>query len=199
MKNSLGRGACAHAVVLGILGLAAFAASAEMPYELPVKAAAPETVIENWPGPSRLAARALIAKYGEPRRFDLDSLEWSDHGRLSKIVVYRTAPGSFFRRHENDVVEESIWYDVPDVKIAELQRFDDRLTVDKATGELSARAESEALDFLALNLADEIVAGERTAREARDFYRKTAQFSESGKSSPYMSGIIFSLRIPGRD
>lgn len=197
MKNSLGRGAA----VLGILALGALGARAEEPlYDYPMRSEdTPKTAqatILDWPAYSRLAARALIEKYGDPVRFDDDRLVWSETGPWSRIVVSRDAPRGLFARGGRDVVEQSIWYFVPDDKIAELQRFDDRLTWDMPTGQLSSRAESEELNFLALNLADEIVDGKRTPEDARDFYRKTIALSESGKSSPYMSGIIFILHVP---
>jgi hypothetical protein len=202
MKRSLESALRARAAALGILGLLALGAAAQgtPPSFAPAPSFAVdlslETVLSDWPENSRFAAREMIAKYGEPIRVGDDKLVWPVIAPWSKIVVYRRAPRGLFGWRGEDVVEQSIWYFVPDDKVADLARFDDRLTWDMSTGELSSRAESEGLNFLALNLADEIVAGTRTPSQAREFYRRTVQLSESGKSSPYMSGIIFSIRIP---
>ena len=207
MKISLGREFGEYAALLGILGLGiiglgVLGALAEQPtpYDYPplLRAAAktPETAIQDWPEHSRAAALALIEKYGAPRRFDEESLAWFDNGPWVRTVVYRTAPRSFIDWLGKNVVEQSIDYSVPERRIPDLKHFDGRLKVDPSTGALSSRAETEELNFLAVNLAGEIVAGKRTATEARGFYRKTVRLSESGKSSEYMQGIIFSLRVP---
>jgi hypothetical protein len=200
MKNDIGRDVRKFAAGLGILGLCAFSASAEVPgpdapqvkNETSAAVQTPETVIQNWPERSRSTALALIAKYGEPDRFTGDDLVWSKNGPWQKTVVYRTAPQGFL--HGQDVLEQSISYDVPDEKIPALKSFDSRINFDKATGELSSRAESESLNYLALNLADEIVTDKRTPDDARDFYRKTVKLSEAGKASPYTDGFVFPLK-----
>lgn len=206
MKNSLRHELGKDASVLAVLACAIFCAlvwargEEYTPYDYPAKVVTayktPETVVQHWPEHSRVAALALIAKYGEPKRFDDFSLAWSEYGPWSKTVVYRDAPRNIFGLRGKDVVEQSIWYDPPDSKLADLKRFDDRLAIDKSTGEMSSRSENEALNFLALNLADEIVNGKLTPADARVFYRKTVQFSEAGKSSPYMNGLLFTYQIP---
>ena len=199
MMNIFGRGVRKYAVGLGVLASCALGASAEEsgPYDSPVKnetSAAiqtPEAVIRNWPERPRGAARALIAKYGEPSRFDDNDLVWLKNGPWSKTVVYRKAPQG--RLHDKDILVQSIAYDVPEKKVAELRRFDSRIKFDKASGELSSSAENESLNYLALNLADEIVADKRSPDEARDLYRKTVTLTESGKSSAYADGFVFAV------
>ena len=205
MMNDIGRDVRKLAAGLGILGLCAFGASAEMPgpdapqvkNEDSAAVQTPETVIQNWPGNSRSTALALIAKYGEPDRFTDNDLVWHGNGPWHQTVVYRTAPQGFL--HGKDVLEQSIGYDVPDDKVMALKSFDSRIKFDRATRELSSRAESESLNYLALNLADEIVTGKRTPDEARDFYRKTEKLSEAGKTSPYTQGFIFPLKQSSRN
>ena len=200
MMNDIGRNVRKYAVGLGIvLGLCALGASAEEPgpNDPPIKnettaaVQTPETVIQNWPEHPRSTARALIAKYGEPDRFTDKDLVWNKNGPWQKTIVHRTAPEGFM--HGKDILEQSIDYTVPEGKIAALKSFDSRLKFDKASGELSSSGESENLNYLALNLADEVVTDKRTPDEARDFYRRTVKLSESGKSSAYMDGFVFPL------
>ena len=204
MPNKIRHSVGGYATGLVLLGLCALAAPAAEPgpYEPPVKnenssaVQTPATVIRDWPERPRDAARALIAKYGEPSSFDDDRLVWYGIGPWQETAVYREAPESSGHRGE-DILEQSISYIVPEKELAELNRFDRRLDFDKPSGELVARSESENLNYLALNLADEIVNGKRTADEARDFYRKTLKLAASGKTSAYMERLLFPPRRRG--
>ncbi|HEX4047104.1 MAG TPA: hypothetical protein VH309_04695, partial [Elusimicrobiota bacterium] len=133
------------------------------------------------------------ARYGAPTSFDQDSLVWEKNGPWLKTVVYRKAPGSFAMYHGRDVLAQTIAYNVPADKVADLKKFDGLLSFDKTTGMLTSRSQSEKVNYLALNLADEIVTGKRTPDEAKDFYRKTMKLSKAGKSSSYMSGFLFTV------
>jgi hypothetical protein len=182
MTMNYGRGALRFASALGILALGFLGAAEGL---------TPEAVVRRWPDRPRVTALALIAEYGEPDRYSSEDLLWFKNGPWRRTAVYRDAPEGFL--YGKNVLEQSIGYDVPAGALAKLKKFDRSLRFDKAAGELISHAESESLNILALNLAAEIVAGKRTPGEARDFYRKTAEFSEAGKSSPYMSGFLFVL------
>jgi hypothetical protein len=153
----------------------------------------PETTILNWPARPRLAALALIAKFGEPNRFDEDKLAWDGNAPWRETVVYRRAPEEVGGLNDDDDVKQSIFHGIPPMKIAELKRFDARLKFDPETGILSSYSPSEKLNFLALNLAAEIANNTRDADEAREFYRKTVELAASGKNSAYMNGFLFPL------
>jgi len=62
--------------------------------------------------------------------------------------------------------------------------------------DLAARSNSEELNRLCLNLADDIARGRRTPAEARRFYRRTLSLALSGKSSPYMERLVFPVPEP---
>ena len=151
----------------------------------------PETVIRNWPEGARITARAMIAKYGQPTRYSEGALVWIANGPWEKTVVYRSAWPHFAGKKDKDYLEQTIAYRVPNEKIGELRRFDRRLEVNESRSQLSARSESEPMNFLALNLADEIVTDKRSAEEARDFYLKTERLAKAGKSSAYTEGFLF--------
>lgn len=151
----------------------------------------PETVILKWPEGARVTAREMISKYGEPNRFSDGALVWIDNGPWRRTVVYRNAWPHFLGRRDKDYLQQTIAYRVPAEKIPDLKRFDRRLEIDQARGQLSSRSESEAMNFLALNLADEIVSGKREVDDARDFMAKTESLSASGKRSKYTRGFLF--------
>jgi hypothetical protein len=151
----------------------------------------PETVVLKWPEGARATAREMISKYGEPNRFSEGALVWIDNGPWRKTVVYRSAWPHFLGRRDTDYLEQTIAYRVPAEKIEELKRFDRRLEINESRGQLSARSESEPINFLALNLADEIVNGKRGVDDAREFMARTESLARSGKTSRYTQGFLF--------
>ncbi|HAM35131.1 MAG TPA: hypothetical protein DEB40_00265 [Elusimicrobia bacterium] len=152
-----------------------------------------ETIIRDWPERARGAARAMIEKYGKPNRGSADALVWYNNGPWQKTVVYRRAWPQSAATREDDFLEQTIAYQVPNDKINALKRFDPRLSVNKIRAELSCRSESESANFLALNLADEIVVNKRSVESARDFCLKTRRLARSGKTSPYLEGFLFEM------
>src|SRR5579859_3658724 len=208
MKNNIGRALCRHVAVPALLVLAVAAAPTALraesgdlgvPYAQPLALESsspvqtPETVIKDWPETSRTIALAMIQGYGEPTRFTDDALIWYDNGPWKKSVVYRGAWPHYTGRKDKDYLEQTIAYRVPDGKFEALMRFDDRIRIDQSRGELSARSESEEMNYLTINLAEEIITGKRSVEGAREFCRKTEDLSASGKSSPYQHGFVFRI------
>lgn len=154
---------------------------------------AAEKTIEYWPELARAAARAMIAKYGRPTEVGASALVWYGNGPWKKSIVHRRAWPHYSFELDKDYLENTIAYWVPDDKVAALTRFDKRLDVDQALGEISTRSESEKMNYLALNLADEIVRGKRTVENAREFYIRTARLAASGKASSYLNGFLFEV------
>jgi hypothetical protein len=190
-----------------ILALAAAAAAAaplraqsDASSEISASTAAPaesqasaEDAVKDWPEGPRLIARAMIEKYGRPARVSENSVAWFSSGSWDKIVVHRRGWPRVLGMRDRNYLEQAISYTVPDDKLEDLKRFDRRVAYDKAAGELSARSDDERLNFLALNLADEIVKDRRTVSDAKDFMRKTESLARAGKSSPYLDGFVFTV------
>ncbi|MFI5361769.1 MAG: hypothetical protein ACHQ49_07345 [Elusimicrobiota bacterium] len=198
MIDALGRASRRSAAVLGLLAACGLGVSAEQsgPYEAASKNEnsavvwTPERSMQDWPERSRLAARLLMVKYGAPASYDDASVTWYGNGQWLRSVVYRDAPPS---AGAADVLEQTIVYLVPDEKAAALKRFDGRVQYDKVLAELSVRSSSEDLNFLAMNLAIEIVNDVRKPADARAFYRKTIELAASGKSSRYTESLLFPI------
>lgn len=147
-----------------------------------------EEIIAGWPGPSRLAADAMLEKYGPPDALAADGLGWKDKGRWKKIIV-RGRSGPFATA--GGVLEQTAAYRVPPDARVELAAFDDRVTVSPDWTEISARSNDESLNFLALNLAVAIGRGDLTASGARNSYRRAVDLSNAGKSSALMKELLF--------
>lgn len=151
------------------------------------------SAIQQWPENSKLTARQLIDKYGPPDAVTGDTLVWNEKDQWSQVTVYREGPKADFPVEHENIVENTIHYDVPLEGDDRLTQFDPSLMVHRETGTLSARSDSERANILALNLADEILRGKRSVDDARDFMRKTLNESMSGKSSPYEEHLLFSV------
>lgn len=153
-----------------------------------------DIMIRKWPQGARAGAAAMIAKYGKPVYVTEGVLVWVNNGPWRKTVVYRP---EFLGKRSRDFIEQTIAYRVPFGKVRAVKRFDPRIKVNALRGLLSIRTASESTNFLALNLADEVIEGRRGVQEARDFQRKTEELSRAGKSSSYMDRLIFPDRGEG--
>jgi|GEM_PF-1389596 len=159
----------------------------------------PQTSIQYWPSVARATARALIAKYGPPDAYGPNALVWHRNGPWNRTVIYGRATTYPRFDKEQEILKQVIVYRVPVEKEDALHRFDRRLQINPTTGELSFQSARESTNFLALNLADEIVRGERTVAQARRFFRYTEQLALSGKSSKYTDGFLFRVRMSSLD
>lgn len=150
-----------------------------------------EKLIDGWPSRSRSAARITMARYGMPDEVGEDAMVWRANGPWKRTTVHRRAWLRYAFGAEPDCVENTVAYEVPTRSLEDLSRFDGRVTADPARAELSSRAGNESVNYLILNLADEIVNGKRTVAEAKAFRARILRLADSGKSSPYLAGLLF--------
>jgi hypothetical protein len=150
----------------------------------------PESIIILWPTYSYRLARLMIAKYGQPAEASDNSLVWNGNGQWKKTVVYRDPPARTLEG-SGGRLEQSVAYRVPGRRLDALASFDKSIEADTKEGRLTARSDDESDNFLSLNLADEVVAGRRTPREAAEFRRTAARLRNAGKSSPYCERLLF--------
>lgn len=196
----LTRGRAAGLAVAALLAAAPGLALAQAEDAKPSPEAAPaevrtaDTVLQKWPKKIRQDAKILIEKYGEPTSFDDDRLVWVDNGPWRRTTLHRDGVTRSFMGKGKDHLEQTISREVPLDKVADLERFDKRIKIDRGAGELSACADSERANFLTLNLAEDIVTGQRTVAEARAFAVKVKALDKAGKSSPYLDGLIFTQK-----
>jgi hypothetical protein len=179
----------AHSVILGLL-TSMFCATAG--WVLAQTESRPlAAVVQDWPEPARNLAQVMVDKYGQPSQTSDDEIVWLDNGPWKRTIVSRTA--QYYDRASSGkaYLEQAIDYRVPQDKVTDIMRFDRKIVVDAAHGELSYCSDSESMNFLALNLADDIARGKRTPAQARRFYAKTEALAAAGKSSPYLDRFTF--------
>ena len=153
-----------------------------------------ETTVQGWPASSRAVATLMIARYGKPLRFSEDALTWYNNGPWQRTVVHRNSWPHGLGDEDKNFLEQSVAYRVPDDKVDDLKRFDPRLEADPVAAALSSRSESESANYLALNVAEEIITGKRGLEAARRFYLNKARLAGTGKSSSYLDGLLFDAR-----
>lgn len=164
--------------------------------QTPVKAAAGEQrkvadVLGAWPEKPRLIARLMIEKYGQPDEIAKGRLIWNGNGPWKRTTVYREEVKHNWPMPHTDLLEQTVNYKVPPEKFSDLARFDGSVFAERTKGELSARCDKEEANFLALNLANEVIEGRKDVDEARRFYEQTIQRMLAGKSSNYLQKLLF--------
>lgn len=151
--------------------------------------------IAEWPEDSKKAAGNLIGKYGLPSDYTRNSLVWLNVGPFAKTVVYKEPVKHLFPVPHNDVVEHFVYYASPDApKVADVWEFSGSVKLDRTMGMMSARSDSEEANILALNLADQIIKGDKSVEEARMEYGQTImQLSDaSAEPSHLTKTLVFS-------
>ena len=148
-------------------------------------------LIKSWPEQSREAAQLVIDAYGEPHEATESLLIWRGVGPWKRVIASRAFHPHEFPAPHIDAVESVIDYRVPVEKVTELAAFDGSVIVERTAGEVSARCHDEQANFLALNLVHDIVTGERTVVEAREYYAREFLDHRRKKPTPYMEKLRF--------
>lgn len=188
---------CALAVAtLGLAGCASGATRMQSEGDVVLARPAGPTpsarVVAAWPAKQRETVAMMTAKYGEPTVVGDRMVVWYGTGPFVKTAIAREeAPHNFPMAHV-DFLTQTVTHRVPADKLAALHEYDGSVWYHRTRGELSAQCDVEEMNYLALNLAHDVITGKRTAADARAFYAKTAMAFKSGdKSSPYVKGLIF--------
>ncbi len=149
-----------------------------------------EKIISNWKAKPQEVARTVIAKYGMPQEATEMRLVWHNNGPWKRTeLVNEEIPHSFPKQHP-DMLKQTISYQVPTDKYDELAEYDGSVIVERTKGEISARCDKEEANFLALNLADDIVKGKKSVKDARKFYAESVL---EMKNPEYMKGFQFQV------
>lgn len=151
--------------------------------------------IADWPAKPREVAGKVIAKYGLPQEVTPTMLIWNNNGPWKRTILYREEVAHDFPKPHTDLLEQFVNYRVPTDKFDELAAYDGSVIVERTKGEMSARCDQEPMNFLALNLAHDIVTGQRTVAEARKFYADTAAAAMRGETPTYIQSLRFSPNL----
>jgi hypothetical protein len=150
--------------------------------------------VSQWPKASRMAVEEITKKYGKPDGGTAEELIWMNKGVWEKICINKMETKHSFPVEHTDMMQTTINYKVPENKMDELGKFDGSVTFDRTQGTMSARCDLEANNFLALNLANDIVTGKKTVEEARMAYGDIVKEKMNGGSPAYMQKLTFATQ-----
>jgi hypothetical protein len=164
------------------------------PFDSTQRRSLAQSIISGWSRSSQATAAKLIEEYGPPDGISLAGLGWKGKGRWKRIVLCDANEDYVAEHGSADDLEQTVAYNLPRGSRAAVAAFSRSVVVSADGAELSARSGSEGLNFLALNLADQVARGVRDPRGARRFYRKTVRLAAAGKTSRYMQGLMFPVK-----
>lgn len=148
--------------------------------------------LSGWPEASRMAVEEITTKYGKPDGVTADELIWMNKGVWKKVCINKKETKHSFPIEHTDMMQTAISYKVPEDKMDELGKFDGSVTFDRTQGMLAARCDKEGNNFLALNLANDIITGKKTVEEARKAYGDIVKEKMNGGNPAYMQKLSFS-------
>ncbi len=155
--------------------------------------------LKMWPMASQMAAKDMMDKYGKPDEMTPSMLVWNNKGPWAKTVVFKMEYPHDFPMPHTDLLQQWVSFKVPTDKFDELAMYDGSVVVERTTGMLSARCDKEGANFLALNLAHDIIMGKRTVEEARKMYGEEIIKMKAGQMTGYTSGLMFSANMSAAD
>ena len=161
----------------------------------PVEAEMVTNTIANWMEGPKSAVERLTEKYGQPHEATPFRMVWWNTGPWKFTMVTNEGIDHNFPVPHKDYVWQAINYNVPEAKFTELANFDGSVYARRTEGELSAKCHMEEANFLALNLAHEIVTGAKTVDQARTFYAEVIRAHMGNTLTEdqrkYVSGFTF--------
>ncbi len=151
--------------------------------------------MEGWSDASKIAVMQMTKKYGEPAERTEEMMMWENTGQWKKTVIYAKEFQHDFPMPHTDVMQQWIDYDVPPEKFTELAHFDGSVVCNRTNGVISARCDLEGANFLAINLAHDIIKGNKDVESARDFYATAMKEMINGGKPDYVQKLQFD--VPG--
>lgn len=149
--------------------------------------------MSGWSDASKMVVMMIKKQYGEPVEKTAEMMMWKNTGQWKKTVVYAKEFKHDFPMPHTDVMQQWIDYKVPQKKFSELAKYDGSVVCNRTNGEISARCDKEGANFLAINLAHDIITGKKDANTARDFYAKSIKEFINGGKPAYMQKLQFDV------
>ena len=183
---------CASLLAAGVSFAHDPMAGEKMKMHGPMNTAQVEKMTSSWPLASRDAIKFLTAKYGAPAAVTPDMAVWGKAGPWKRSIVFRNEVQHKFPKSHTDVMQQWLDYKAPASKYDELAMYDGSVVMERTSGEMSARCDTEAANFLAVNLAHEVATGKRSVEDARKKYGEQIMAMMSKRPAPYTEKVMFS-------
>ena len=148
-------------------------------------------MMTSWPAASKAAAMFMTRKYGPPAAMTPEMAMWGRTGPWKRTVVFGREYAHDFPAHHTDVMQQWIDYKAPAATYDELAQYDGSVVLERTAGEMSARCDKEGANFLALNLAHDLVTGKQTVEGARKMYGEQITAMKAMRPAPYTERLTF--------
>lgn len=150
-------------------------------------------VLDDWPSEPTDLAERVMEKYGPPDSVTSKRFVWYGNGPWKRSILRRDGVPHEFPDEHADYFEQVIDYEVPPECCDALSEFNGSIVVRRTRGELSVECHCEYQNFLALNLAHDIVAGDKSPDEARNTLTMAYAKKQAGGNPEYAQGFQFEL------
>ena len=156
-----------------------------------------ERLIESWPQAPKMGAQQMLEQYGPPNEATPTKLIWYRNGPWKRTLLTSDEVAHNFPAPHTDFLSQYIDYQVPVDKFDDVARFDGSCLLDRTSGEVAARCDSEAANLLTLNLMHDIVTGKTSADEAREIFAENMAAFTMGRATPYAEQFQFDVPHAG--
>jgi hypothetical protein len=150
-----------------------------------------QSALQGWPPKTVTLAVELVKKYGQPNETAAREVTWFHNGPWKRTVLLREGVKHNFPKAHQDVLEQTVDYKVPADKIADLVNYDGSIVVDRTRGEITVHCDSEKQNTLTLNIADDIIKGERNVEQALAYHAQVIVGMRDGDPEPYPLKLRF--------
>lgn len=157
-----------------------------------------QQVTANWNEHAREAARLMFEKYGAPQEVTQNRLVWHENRPWRMTAVINQQVEHNFPVAHRDVLVQSLAFDFPVERFPEVAQFDGSITVNRTAGEVTVQCDREEHNFIAVNLAHDIAAGNLNAAQARQRMAELAEAVKNGQQPSYATDIRFNLPVSNR-
>ncbi|MBA3669172.1 MAG: hypothetical protein H0W71_03790 [Sphingomonas sp.] len=179
------------AAAIGLAALTMVPASAQSPTPR-MSESEMRAMLAKWPMSAQMAAADMMKKYGPPQEVTAERLKWRNNGPWKYTIISNYETPHRFPAPHTDVMTQAIAYRVPAAMFDDLAAFDGSVTADRTQGHLAARCEMEGANFLAINLAHDVVTRRKGVPAARAYYaRAISAFKKTGLMDSYMQRLQF--------
>lgn len=153
--------------------------------------------IDDWSEASQQAYEHMNTEYGEPDAVTDEMAVWHhEDGPWERTEITAEGSDHNFPMPHTDVMQQYVHYEVPLDKVEEVLEYDGSVIISRTAGELSARCDMEGANFLALNLAHELIEDELSVEEARMRYGEEIQAMKAGEPTEYTQELLFEPMSP---
>lgn len=147
-----------------------------------------DRITASWKAEPKALAQKVVAKYGLPQEASANRLIWMNNGPWKWSELVNEEIQHDFPKPHHDMFKQVIAWKVDPDKVDDLAEYDGSVIVERTKGEVAARCDKEEANFLAINLAHDIVTGKHSVDEARRMY---AEAVGEMKHMEYMKGFAF--------